>query len=194
MMKFPCHNQKLLIRSLDHLIPLIAGIVALSWVMPVFGKTFSLEEGQPIPSVTLIEKRGESLSLGTLKGKVTIISIVPQLNTPVCDEQTHRFSEQNEGLDAFVTFITLSTNTHTDQARFAEEAKIHNMTFLSDAPDFHFGRATGLLLDDIDILHRAVIVLDADFIIRYLEIVPMNQLPDFGQAYRAAQRLLTTSS
>lgn len=56
MMKFPCHNQKLLIRSLDHLIPLIAGIVALSWVMPVFGKTFSLEEGQPIPLVTLIEK------------------------------------------------------------------------------------------------------------------------------------------
>ena len=194
MMKFPCHNQKRLIRSLGHLIPLIAGIVALSWVMPVFGKTFSLEEGQPIPSVTVIGKEGKPLSLDTLKGQVTLISIVPQLNTPVCDEQTHRFSEHNEGLDAFVTFITLSTNTHTDQARFAKEAKIHNMTFLSDAPDFQFGRATGLLLDDIDILHRAVIVLDANFIIRYLEIVPMSQLPDFRQAHRAAQRLITTSS
>jgi thiol peroxidase len=68
------------------------------------------------------------------------------------------------------------------------------MTFLSDAPDFHFGRETGLLLDEIDILHRAVMVLDADSIIRYIEIVPMSQLPDFEQAYRAARRLLPKPS
>ena len=160
----------------------------------VFGKALSLEEGQPMPAVTLIGKDGESVSLDTLKGQVTLVSIVPQLNTPVCDEQTHRFSEQNEGLDEFITLVTLSTNTHMDQAKFATEAKIDNMTFLSDAPDFPFGRKTGLLLDDVDILHRAVIVLDADSIIRYIELVPMSQLPDFEQAYRAVRRLLPKSS
>ena len=173
---------------------LASGLFTLSWAPTVFGKALSLEEGQPIPSVTLIGKDGESVSLDTLKGKVTLVSIVPQLNTPVCDEQTHRFSEQNEGLDEFIALVTMSTNTHTDQAKFAKEAKIHNMTFLSDAPDFHFGHKTGLLLDDVDILHRGVIVLDEDSIIRYVELVPMSQLPNFEQAYRAVRRILPKSS
>ena len=180
--------------SLIYFLGVIACLITLSWTPVILGKTLSLKEGQPIPPVVLVGKDGKSVSLKTLKGQVTLVSVVPQLNTPVCDEQTHQFSEQNEGLDEFITFVTMSTNTHTDQAKFAEEAQIHNMTFLSDAPDFHFGRHTGLLLDDIDILHRAVIVLDADSIIRYIEVVPMSQLPDFEQAYRAAKRLLPTSS
>ena len=173
---------------------LASGLFTLSWAPTVFGKALSLEEGHPIPSVTLIGKAGESVSLETLKGKVTLVSIVPQLNTPVCDEQTHRFSEQNQGLDQFIALVTMSTNTNMDQAKFATEAKIHNMTFLSDAPDFNFGRKTGLLVEDIDILHRAVLVLDADSIIRYVEIVPMSQLPNFEQAYKAVRRILPKSS
>ena len=173
---------------------LIAPMFTLLGAPAVFGKALSLEKGQPIPAVTLIGKDGESVSLDTLKGQVTLVSIVPQLNTPVCDEQTHRFSEQNEGLDEFIALVTMSTNTNTDQAKFAKEAKIHNMTFLSDAPDFHFGKKTGLLLDDVDILHRGVIVLDADSIIRYIELVPMTQLPNFEQAYRAVRGILPKSS
>jgi len=173
---------------------LIGPMFTLLGAPAVFGKALSLEKGQPIPAVTLIGKDGESVSLDTLKGQVTLVSIVPQLNTPVCDEQTHRFSEQNEGLDEFIALVTMSTNTNTDQAKFAKEAKIHNMTFLSDAPDFHFGKKTGLLLDDVDILHRAVIVLDEDSIIRYVELVPMSQLPNFEQAYRAVRGILPKSS
>jgi thiol peroxidase len=173
---------------------LASGLFTLSWAPAVSGKALSLEEGQPIPSVTLIGKDGESVSLETLKGKVTLVSIVPQLNTPVCDEQTHRFSEQNQGLDQFIALVTMSTNTNADQAKFAEEAKIRNMTFLSDAPDFHFGRKTGLLLEDIDILHRAVLVLDEDSIIRYIELVPMSQLPNFEQAYKVIRSILPKSS
>ena len=173
---------------------LIAPMFNLLGAPVVLGKALSLEEGQPIPAVTLIGKDGESVSLDTLKGQVTLVSIVPQLNTPVCDEQTHRFSEQNEGLDEFIALVTMSTNTNTDQAKFAKEAKIQNMTFLSDAPDFHFGRKTGLLLDDVDILHRGVIVLDEDSIIRYVELVPMSQLPNFEQAYKAIRRILPKSS
>lgn len=176
------------------LILLSLTMFTLPWSSVVFGQPRSLEKGQPIPVVTLIGKEGRSVALDTLKGRITLMSIVPQLNTPVCDEQTHRFSEQNEGLDEFITLVTVSTNTHTDQAKFSEEAKIHNITFLSDAPDFHFGRQTGLLLDEIDILHRAVIVLDANSIIRYMELVPMSQLPDFEQAYRVVRSLISHTS
>jgi len=193
-MNIPQENQKTRKLSMVYLMCVMVGIAFVSWSPTVRAKALSLEEGQPIPVAILIGKEGESISLDTLKGQVTLVSIVPQLNTPVCDEQTHRFSEQNEGLDELIAFVTMSTNTHTDQAKFANEAKIHNMTFLSDAPDFHFGRKTGLLLDEVDILHRAVLVLDENSIIRYVEIVPMGQLPNFEQAFKAVRHLLPQSS
>ena len=93
-----------------------------------------------------------------------------------------------------MTFVTLSTNIYKDQQAFAAQAKIHNMTFLSDAPDYHFGTRTGLLLKDLSILYRPVLVLDPKGIIRYVEMVPLVQLPDFEQALRISQRLLTKVS
>lgn len=158
------------------------------------GAPLSLEKGNLIPSVTVIGKDGEAVSLDTLKGKVTLISVVPQLNTPVCDEQTHRFSERNGGLAHLMTFVTLSMNTYNDQQEFSAKANIHNMTFLSDVPDYHFGTHTGLLPKDLGILHRAVVVLDAEGIIRYVEMVPMGQLPDFEQALLVSRSLLTNVS
>ncbi|WNM58077.1 redoxin family protein [Candidatus Nitrospira allomarina] len=173
---------------------LTAGLVILFWGSSVLGAPLSLEKGSLIPSVTVIGKDGKAVNLDTLKGHVTLISIVPQLNTPVCDEQTHRFSERNGGLDQMMTFVTLSTNTYEDQQTFATEANIHNMTFLSDAPDYHFGASSGLLLEQPGILHRAVVVLDYQGIIRYVEMVPMGQLPDFDQALRVSRSLLANVS
>ena len=192
-MNFYSHNKRLHNLS-DYLICVMIGIAFLCWAPTVFGKDITLAKGQPIPVVTLIGKKGDSVSISTLKGQIALVSIVPQLNTPVCDEQTHRFSEQNDGLDEFVQLVTISTNTYADQSKFANEAKIYNMSFLSDAPDFQFGRQTGLLLDEIDILHRGVIVLDENSIIRYVEIVPMSQLPNFEHAFQAARRLLAKAS
>lgn len=161
---------------------------------PAMGKPITIAKGQPLPSVTLLGKDGKAVNLDTLKGQVTVISIVPQLNTPVCDEQTHRFSEDNGGLDQLITLVTMSTNTYEDQQTFATKANIHNMTFLSDAPEYHFGRHSGLLLEQLSILHRAVLVLDQQGIIRYVEIVPLGQLPNFDQALGVSRSLLAHTS
>ncbi len=160
----------------------------------VLGAPLSLEKGSLIPSVTVIGKDGKAVSLDTLKGHVTLISVVPQLNTPVCDEQTHHFSERNGGLDQSITFVTLSTNTYKDQQEFSAKANIHNMIFLSDAPEYQFGTHTGLLVEDLSILQRTVLVLDTKGIIRYVERIPMGQLPDFDQALRVSQSLLPNAS
>jgi thiol peroxidase len=149
----------------------------------------TLTVGDRLPDATLIGFHGKSVRLTDTQSRVKLISIVPQLNTPVCDEQTHHFSEQNAGLDRTVEIITLSTNPSDDQAAFAKKTRISNITFLSDAPSFEFGKRTGLLLPAHRILHRAVIVTDADNIIRYVQLVPMGELPDFAAAYDAARRL-----
>ena len=152
--------------------------------------TPSLAKGDPLPNARMLGTDGTPIELNSLKGRVKILSMVPQLNTPVCDEQTHRFSEKNEGLDQYLDIVTISTNTSQDQAQFAEKANIHNLTFLSDSPEFEFGKKTGLLLPNHGILHRAVVVADSNNVIRYIELVPMSQLPNFERAYDAARSVL----
>lgn len=135
---------------------------------------------------------GSDLKLVSLtegKGKVRIVSIVPSLDTKVCEQQTHYLSEKNAGLDRDVQLITVSVDTPFAQKRFAEEAKIANVTFLSDYRGGDFGRAHGLLVPDIHVLARTVMVVDKDNVIRYMQVVPeLASMPDMDAAFNAARK------
>jgi thiol peroxidase len=127
-------------------------------------------------------------------GKVRIISIVPSLDTPVCEEQTHYLSEKNKGLDKMIELITVSVDTPFAQKRFAQEAKIENVTFLSDYRGGEFGKTYGLFLNDPHILARAIIVVDKNNIVRHLQITPeLTHLPNMDEAFQIARSLITAS-
>ena len=131
------------------------------------------------------------INIAETKGKVRIISVVPSLDTKVCEQQTHYLSEKNNGLDKMVELITVSVDTPFAQGRFAKEAKIGNITFLSDYRGGDFGRTYGLLVKDPYFLARAVMVVDKDNVIRYLQVTPeLGQMPDLDAAFRAARDLL----
>ncbi|GJL79550.1 MAG: putative thiol peroxidase [Nitrospinaceae bacterium] len=181
--------------SLRNFVTLFTFIVSLSTGTMAWGQQKIISEdilkvGKALPNVTLKRFAGEAIQLDQLKGKIKIISIVPQLNTPVCDEQTHRFSEKNGGLDQFVDIITLSTNSAEGQKKFAQKAKINNLIFLSDAPEYDFGKATGLLNSSFGYLKRTVIVVDENNIIRYVDFVPGGGLPNIEKALASARMLL----
>ncbi|TKB64024.1 MAG: thiol peroxidase [Nitrospira sp.] len=128
------------------------------------------------------------------KGKVRIISVVPSLDTPVCEEQTHYLSEKNKGLDKMVELVTVSVDTPFAQKRFAKEAHIDNVTFLSDYKDAEFGKAYGLFLKGPHILARTIMVIDANNTVRYLQVTPeLVQLPDLDKAFAVAKSLITAS-
>ena len=128
------------------------------------------------------------------KGKVRIISVVPSLDTPVCEQQTHYLSEKNKGLDKMVELVTVSIDTPFAQQRFSKEANINNVTFLSDYKDAEFGKTYGLLLKGPHILARTVMVIDANDTVRYLQLTPeLTQLPDLDEAFAVAKSLITAS-
>ncbi len=128
------------------------------------------------------------------KGKVRIISVVPSLDTPVCEQQTHYLSEKNKGLDKMVELVTVSVDTPFAQKRFAQEAQIANVTFLSDYRDAEFGKTYGLYLKGPHILARTVMVVDANNTVRYLQVTPeLTQLPDLDEAFKVAKSLITVS-
>ncbi|MEK9628358.1 MAG: thiol peroxidase [Nitrospinota bacterium] len=146
--------------------------------------------GKTLPTVRLPDLGLNMIDLQSFNGKVTILSVVPSLDTPTCDKQTHILSEENKGLDKTANLVTVSRDLPFAQKRFAKEAKINNIQFLSDYRDAEFGKSTGLLIEENRLLARAVFVLDRKGIIRYLEIVSeLAKLPDMEKAMEFARSL-----
>ena len=149
-----------------------------------------LQTGKMLPTVLLPDLGLNMVDLQSFKGKVTLLSVVPSLDTPTCDKQTHILSEENKGLDKIANLITISRDLPFAQKRFATKTKMQNITFLSDYRDAQFGKSTGLLIEENRLLARAIIILDPEGTVRYLEIVSeLSKLPDMGKAMEFARSL-----
>lgn len=156
----------------------------------------AIKTGDALRDVKVTQNDLSLINIAQTKGvgKVRIISVVPSLDTPVCEQQTHHLSEKNKGLDKLVELITVSIDTPFAQKRFSQEAKIDNITFLSDYRGGEFGKTYGLFLSGPHLLARAVMVVDKNNTVRYLQITPeLTHLPDMEEAFRIARSLVTAS-
>ena len=147
--------------------------------------------GKPLPSVEVVDAMSmKGVDLSKERGSVLFLSIVPSLDTPVCEEQTHYLGEKGDRLPGSVRRIVISRDTPFAQKRFAKEAKLNNLQYLSDYKLGDFGRSTGLLTDGLMLLARSVIIVDKGGIVRYIQVVPeMTHLPDMEKAFEKAIEL-----
>ena len=161
--------------------------------LPLSGNTTKI--GDSLQSVQVTKKDLSLVNLTKPTDTIRIINIVPSLDTKVCEQQTHYLSEKNQGLDRQISLITISVDTPFAQSRFAKEAQIDNVLFLSDYRGGEFGRAHGLLLEGPHVLARAVMVVDQENVIRHFQITPdLGQLPDMEAAFQEARRLVKGQS
>jgi thiol peroxidase len=147
--------------------------------------------GKPLPPVELVDAMSMSdVDLSKERGSVLLLSIVPSLDTPVCEAQTHYLEEAGKELPKSIKRIVISRDTPFAQKRFAKEAKLTNLEYLSDYKQGDFARSTGLLAEGLMLFARSVIVVDQQGIVRYLQVVPeMSHLPDLEKAFAEARKL-----
>ena len=147
--------------------------------------------GKPLPSVEVVDAMSmKDVDLSKERGSILLLSIVPSLDTPVCEEQTHYLGEKGDRLPGSVKRIVISRDTPFAQKRFAKEAKLTDLQYLSDYKQGDFGRSTGLLTEGLMLLARSVIIVDKEGTIRYIQIVPeMSHLPDMEKAFEEAMQL-----
>jgi thiol peroxidase len=147
--------------------------------------------GKPLPSSELVDAMTmNDIDLSKERGTVLLLSIVPSIDTPVCEEQTHYLGEKGNMLPKEVKRIVISRDTPFAQKRFAKEAKLTNLQYLSDYKQGDFARSTGLLTEGLMLFARAVIVVDKKGIVRYIQVVPeMTHLPDMEKAFEKAIEL-----
>ncbi len=150
-----------------------------------------LSVGNSLPSVKLVDAMTmQEVDLSKERGSVLFLSIVPSIDTKVCEAQSHYLGKEGSRLPADVKRITISRDTPFAQKRFAQEAKLTQIQFLSDYKQGDFGKSVGLLMDGSMLLSRSVVLVDRKGIVRYIQVVPdITHLPDMEKAFQKAMAL-----
>ena len=148
----------------------------------------AVQVGQAAPPFTAHYFDGslQTLTLEDLKGKPTLLSVVPSLDTGVCQTQTKKFNEELAALGDQVNAVTISLDLPFAQNRFCGDAEISNMKTVSDYQNREFGTNWGMLIDELKLLARGVFVLDKDGNVVHAEVVSeVTNEPDYGKAMEA---------
>lgn len=149
-----------------------------------------LEVGQKAPDFNLVDNSLNTKSLQDYGGEIKLISVVPSLDTGVCDQQTRRFNEEISKIPG-AAVITVSVDLPFAQKRWCGNAGLESAITLSDHRNVSFGKAYGVLIEELRLLARAVFVLDATNTITYLEYLEeMSEHPNYDEALAALKQLV----
>ena len=145
-----------------------------------------IKVGDKAPDFQVLAGDLSVVTLGKFKGKTKLISVVPSLDTPVCDQQTRRFNEEAAKLPADVNVLTISADLPFAQGRFCSTAGINKLQVLSDHKDTSFGEAYGTLIKELRLLTRAIFIIGSDDKVQYVEYVKeMTNHPNYEAALGA---------
>ncbi|MBK7921232.1 thiol peroxidase [Veillonella sp. YH-vei2232] len=128
--------------------------------------------GQAAPDFTLLDNGLAPKTLKDFAGKVKVISVVPSLDTGVCDAQTRWFNQDATKLSDDVVVLTVSMDLPFAQKRWCGAAGVENVVTLSDHKDASFGENYGFLIEELRLLTRGVVVIDKNDKVTYVEYVP----------------------
>lgn len=144
--------------------------------------------GDQAPDFKVLANDLSEVSLQDSKGSVRLISVVPSIDTGVCDAQTRRFNEEAANLGN-VKVLTVSVDLPFAQKRWCGANGIENVQTLSDHRELSFGEAYGVAIKELRLLARAVFVVDANDKVTYVEYVSeATDHPNYDAAIEAAKQ------
>lgn len=148
--------------------------------------------GEPAPEVTLQTGFASPWPLlASTAGKVRLISVIPSIDTGVCDMQTRQMNQAAADLGDGVVVVTVSVDLPQAQKRWCGAASVERVQMASDYLDMAFGKAWGTYVPALRIEQRSLFVVDANDIVRHAEYVPViGQHPDYEAALKVVRALL----
>ena len=150
-----------------------------------------VKAGDAAPDFKVVDNGLQPVTLGDTRGKVRLITVVPSLDTPVCDTMTRKFNDQAAKLPDDMVVYTVSLDLPFAQKRWCGNAGIEKVKTLSDYQDRSFGLSYGVLIQELKLLARSVFVIDKNDKVAYREIVKeVTAEPDYDAALAAAQKLV----
>ncbi|MEN0644404.1 thiol peroxidase [Alkalicoccobacillus gibsonii] len=146
-----------------------------------------VEVGQKAPDFSVLANDLSEYRLADAKESVKLISVIPSIDTGVCDAQTRRFNEEAGSIDN-VEVLTISVDLPFAQKRWCAASGLEHLQTLSDHKDLSFGKAYGLVMEELRLLARAVFVIDTNGTLVHVEYVSeATNHPDYEKAIAAAK-------
>jgi len=147
-----------------------------------------IKVGDQAPDFVVLDNDLKPVQFSSYRGKVCIICSVPSLDTPVCDMETRRFNNEAASLSDEVAILTVSMDLPFAQKRWCGAAGVDRVQTLSDHREASFGTAYGLLIKELRLLARAVLVVDKQGKVTYVQLVKeIAEEPDYDAALQAAR-------
>ena len=109
-----------------------------------------VKEGDIAPDFTVLDNSLNQITLEDYKGKKKLISVVPSIDTGVCDQQTRKFNEEASQEDGVV--LTISVDLPFAQKRWCASNGLENVVTLSDHRDLSFGENFGEDMEELRLL------------------------------------------
>jgi thiol peroxidase len=143
--------------------------------------------GSEAPFFCLVKTDLSEAGPADFAGKRLVLNIFPSLDTSVCASSVRRFNQEAASLDNTVV-LCISADLPFAQSRFCETEGLKNVVSLSVFRSPEFGRDYGVTIATgplKGLLSRAVVIIDADGIVRYSEQVPeIVEEPDYSAALK----------
>ena len=148
-----------------------------------------IKAGDRAPDFKTVDPSMQEVTLATSKGKTRIYSVVPSLDTPVCDLQTRRFNEEAGKLGDAVVVYTVSADLPFAQKRWCGAAGASNVKTISDHRAMSFGEAFGTHVKELRLDARAVFVVDpSDRVVHAEYVKEIAEHPNYDAALAAARK------
>ncbi|HEX7361271.1 MAG TPA: thiol peroxidase [Bryobacteraceae bacterium] len=146
-----------------------------------------LKPGDAAPDFEAVDGNLKNVNLEQTGKGIRIFSVVPSLDTPVCDAQTRRFEQESANLPG-VQIFTISMDLPFAQKRWCGAYGVNRVAMLSDHRTGSFGEQYGTLIPDLRIESRAIFVIDGENRIRHAEYVKeVGEHPNYDAALEAAK-------
>lgn len=150
-----------------------------------------VKTGAPAPDFRVLANDLSPRGLKDYAGKTLVLSVVPSLDTGVCDLQTRRFNNEAAALGQNARILTISCDLPFAQARWCGAAGVTQLETLSDHFDLSFGLAYGVVIKELRLLARSIFVVDKNGVLAYSEVVPeVTHEVDFSAALAAAKAVV----
>jgi len=149
-----------------------------------------IKVGDKAPDFTVLTNDLNPYTLKDAGDQIKIISIVPSVDTGVCQIQTTRFNKEADKLDNTV-ILTISVDLPFALKKFCSAQGIDKVITLSDHKDLSFGMNYGFAIEELRLLSRGIVILDKDNVVQYVEYVPeVTDHPNYDKALEEAKKLI----
>jgi thiol peroxidase len=150
-----------------------------------------LQTGQKAPDFKLTNTHMNDVSLSHYKGHIIILATMPSLDTETCSLEAKHFNTQASLLSSKIKIIVVSKDLPFTQEKWCLAKNAEDLITLSAYKNNNFAKDYGVLLARLELLARAVFIIDGEGVLRYIQYVKnIEEEPDYNSVLTVAKELV----